>query len=93
MFGRRNHGFYRNLVCTRVTLRLFGVNYNERFIMQHERDTMSTRIEEKCARTLEFSELSEGRTPRTQPSVETKQKEYAPRVTRGCNCNVQALLF
>jgi len=48
---------------------------------------------EKCAGTLEFSELSEGRTPQTQPSVETKQKEYAQCVTRRGNSNVQALLF
>ena len=36
------------------------------------------------------SQLPEGKTPQTQPSVETKQKEYGRRLTRRGNYNVLA---
>jgi hypothetical protein len=39
-------------------------------------------------RTLEF--LREGKTLQAQPSVETRQKEYAPRLTRRGNCDFPA---
>ena len=36
------------------------------------------------------SELREGKTPQTQPPVETKEKEYTRRLTRRSNSNVLA---
>ena len=55
--------------------------------------TVKTHLEENCAMIGRWnlsSSLREGKTLQAQPSVETKQKEYAPRLTTGGGCGVPA---